>query len=634
MNNDDLETADISTRVHNTRPHQDKIYAPIGRRGEAHGSGDDHSPIGDQDHAPKKRSNKSRKQRKGVPEEVNLTPEPVEESALERAERVFDKLSKKVSFVFERDDQARVIMGLLVKLQQQYALDDAVLDGVFRWGLLQLVLTNSEKIFKFGYLVEEVLNSIMPVVRVPSLKAKVNVCLVKSGALIFCMTAIRLFHKNNGNIRVQSVELLTAVLDFVAASQAHPTSVSSKIRKFVSKNYVIHHLLLHGAASSLPSLLSLFVQTSSDISIQRTLRCLTFVLTETPTSMSVTVAMNNRWGMLRDLLHCIRTMSPDVKVRAAVLLTGLIASSAVVAEKLVEMQAWDDLSTALTNPDLDFTDMPAAWLERSMDTMKLMQTRNISKKVVIPQKSLSERFTYISFDDNGHGLDGDEASDYDHISRDHDLDASTLADSDSDNRRLSELPNDFWPQTSPLVMRDEVDLSRIDDMKTRLKTSPFGDPSLIFAQNDRFREASKVTQQKLRRGESRLLKNPRPDKVLRSTQRKKVYPSQLRYEQKKREEAEAEAAVRRQQRQARRKQCTPDSGPVEVPADTIQSKEVAQQLFSSRPSSAAKESGQRPDGSPVKDTTSSALEHLSYAERLQVMILHCQDNYDKSADDS
>jgi hypothetical protein len=59
--------------------------------------------------------------------------------------------------------------------------------------------------------------------------------------------------------------------------------------------------------------------------------------------------------MLRDLLSCLRTSNSVVKVQAAVLLTGLIASSAVVAEKLIEMQAWDDLSTALVSPDLDFT---------------------------------------------------------------------------------------------------------------------------------------------------------------------------------------------------------------------------------------------------------------------------------------
>jgi hypothetical protein len=308
-------------------------------------------------HGHHKKPHKSKKHHKHVTSDVNTTQEePIkQDNPLEKAEKIFNKISKKISFVIEREDQAKVIISLFMKLRHQFALDDAVMSESFRWGLLQLVLTNSEKIYKFGTLVEEVLNCVLPVVRSPALKARVNACLVKSGAIIFCMAVIRLYHKTNGNIRVLSVELLTTMVDYVVECNMDITAVSSKVRKFISKNYVIHHLLLHGAASSFPSLLNVFIQSSSDISIQRVLKCLTFVLTETPADMSVTVAMNNRWCMLRDLLHCIRTLSPDVKVKAAVLLTGLIASSAVVAEKLIEMQAWDDLSTTLISPDLDFT---------------------------------------------------------------------------------------------------------------------------------------------------------------------------------------------------------------------------------------------------------------------------------------
>jgi hypothetical protein len=206
----------------------------------------------------------------------------------------------------------------------------------------------------------------LPISRSPALKTKVANNLLKNGGLIFCMTAIRLFHKSNGNIRVYAVELLTQLLCFVDDCATLPEEVmngrigagdrgDSRDKKHTSKNYVIHHLLLHGAASSLPSVLNLFLQSSSEISVRRTLKCLTFVLTETPPDMSVTVAMNNRWAMLRDLLSCLRNLNAEAKVEAAILLTGLIASSAVVAEKLVDMQAWDDLSTCLVNPDLDFT---------------------------------------------------------------------------------------------------------------------------------------------------------------------------------------------------------------------------------------------------------------------------------------
>ena len=44
--------------------------------------------------------------------------------------------------------------------------------------------------------------------------------------------------------------------------------------------------------------------------------------------------------------------------------------------------------------------MPAAWLERSVETMKIMQSRNVySKKVQIP-KQLHEKFSYLDFEDS------------------------------------------------------------------------------------------------------------------------------------------------------------------------------------------------------------------------------------------
>ena len=378
--NDDLETADISTRVHNTRPHQEKVYSPIGRNHSGkkttaeeydefndyyeeeggggvdikyYDSGRDVSPS-------KKHKQKSSKQPKDLErvqqqQHQRQLDAAASDTPVGKAEKLFHKLSKKLSMVFEREDQTKAIIHLLIKLRQQYALDDEVLKEAFDRGLIQLLLSNAEKLYKFSTLVEEALNCVMPIVRIPALKVKVMPVLLQSGAVIFCMTAIRMFHTTNGNIRILAVELLSSLLDFVTTCHMNPNDVNKKIKKHVSKNYVIHHLLLHGAASSYPSLLNIFIQSCSEISTQRILKCLTFVLTETPPDMSVTVAMNNRWALLRDLLSCIRTMGPTVKVQAAVLLTRLVASSAVVAEKLIDMQAWDDLSTALVNPDLDFS---------------------------------------------------------------------------------------------------------------------------------------------------------------------------------------------------------------------------------------------------------------------------------------
>lgn len=357
--NDDLETADISTRVHNTRPHQDRIYSPIGRNNSGPKlCANDNSVVHTNTCEDDTNFHNSGKTMIHVKEKVPQHGEgdvgvgQVEKTPLEKAQKLFHKASKKF-VVFDREDQAKLIVNLLIKLRQQYTLDEEVLSESLRWGLLQMLLGNADKIYKHSNLMEEALNCVQPIVISPVLKDKALPILMKSGGLIFSMTAIRVFHRSSASIRLQAVELLTHLLGFVETCNKSPTPLSSALKQCTSKSYVVHHLLLHGAASSLPALLDAFLRSSSEISVRRVLTCLTFLLTETPSDMAVTVAMNNRWAMLRDLLQVLRIMGPEAKRQAAVLMTGLVASSAVVAEKLIEMQAWDDLSTALVSPDLD-----------------------------------------------------------------------------------------------------------------------------------------------------------------------------------------------------------------------------------------------------------------------------------------
>lgn len=234
---------------------------------------------------------------------------------------------------------------------------------------------------------------------------------------------------------------------------------------------------------------------------------------------------------------------------------------------------------------------------------------------------MSQKFAFINFEPSAAD---DSASDFDRITRELDLglDASTGEDSGGGRgrgQRLAALPGTFWPQTSPGVMRDELHEGRMADMKTRLQSSPFGDPRTILEQNERRKTSARASQEKLRRGESRLLQNPRPDRVLRSSQRKKVYPSQLLHE--------AQQQERERELKQRGGAGSERHHEVEVPADTVQSKEVAEQLFSSAPAGLAgtgKEAEK--EGTAGARALPSSMELLSYAERLQVMILHCQDS--------
>jgi hypothetical protein len=168
MNEEDLETADISSRVHNTRPQKQKDYTPIGRNstGKKKNSNGNHPKEqeyyeedtikfynSDNGGSPDKNKVGKKKQEECREEKNQVFEEVIELSPEEKARKLFDKINKKLSKVFDRDDQAKLIVHLLMKLRQQYALDDEVLSGAYKWGFLSLLLTNSEKIYKFSYLV-------------------------------------------------------------------------------------------------------------------------------------------------------------------------------------------------------------------------------------------------------------------------------------------------------------------------------------------------------------------------------------------------------------------------------------------------------------------------------------------------
>ena len=158
--------------------------------------------------------------------------------------------------------------------------------------------------------------------------------------------------------------------------------------------------------------------------------------------------------------------------------------------------------------------MPAAWLERSVETMKIMQSRNVySKKVQIP-KQLHEKFSYLDFEDSKSlfSLDG-------------------LLDGSSESRgQAGRRASDPLRAARGLLAAHQP---ACDARCSRRQQA--GCPACRHEGSSRQQVALSGTasrylrkmRRRRRRASSRLLQSPHPNKVLRNSQRRdRVHHSQ------------------------------------------------------------------------------------------------------------
>ena len=94
------------------------------------------------------------------------------------------------------------------------------------------------------------------------------------------LNAIRDFEKHDG-IRVQALELLTCVVDFVAES--------SDIPKILNPQELIHQLVLNGCTSTFPSLLTFYADSKNEMSTRRTISCIMFLLKNSAKEVAMTL---------------------------------------------------------------------------------------------------------------------------------------------------------------------------------------------------------------------------------------------------------------------------------------------------------------------------------------------------------
>jgi hypothetical protein len=330
----DLTTSEVSSRVYNTRPSKQQDYKPF-RGHEESDAGNSH-PSTDAETT----ETSVRPSRIASPEVRAVSPDQKKKPAkmlkpVDEAKKLLSKIDNKLQMRIERAEQAQALAALLAKLRKLFSVDNDVLAIMLKHDTMAILLSTSEFICRFEFLTEETLQCLTPLTRSPELRNAAMDMALSNGGLILCLCALR-YYKHNSSIRTMAVELLSRCIEIVEEGSKNRQTPSTK--KYLSDSYISHQLLLHGAASSFPAVLCLFVQADAEIGTKRLLKCLItdyttlsfddsfigvkYLLLQTPADMATNIAMAGRWSAVRDCIWVLRKMSPELQATAAVVLTG------------------------------------------------------------------------------------------------------------------------------------------------------------------------------------------------------------------------------------------------------------------------------------------------------------------------
>jgi hypothetical protein len=260
---------------------------------------------------------------------------------------------------------------------------------LIRANFFSTISFSATTILKFTSLTDEVLRVILPLIRLPpDTRKSVITQLLSNGGIIFALLALKKHMQKSSSVRVQALELLSTILEHVAkveeeesgkqqqqatanrtTGNKHPMLPQSSQRSTIQD--AVHQLLLHGAASTLCRLLTLSVSNQHEISVRRAVSCLTILVLETPPDLATKLASYENWSVIKALHTVLREMSLSARVDAAALLTGLLASDMLVAERIHSLGVWDELSSTLAQ-NASVIKVPKHWLKDSLEKIRLV----------------------------------------------------------------------------------------------------------------------------------------------------------------------------------------------------------------------------------------------------------------------
>lgn len=200
-------------------------------------------------------------------------------SLSEKAQSLITRLISQLSIRVDRIDQAKKIIIIIKKLRKLCDIDENIIKQCYHKNLLDYLLSSSEFTSRYELLLENIYHIITLICRQIDIRKNAISELVENGAIILYMSSIRTY-MHNVNIRVMAVELLGRSLEYITQlpEQNQKDNTLSTLQDYLapksrSKKYFFHHLMMHGALSSFSSLLTIFTQSSNEMSLRRILKC-------------------------------------------------------------------------------------------------------------------------------------------------------------------------------------------------------------------------------------------------------------------------------------------------------------------------------------------------------------------------
>jgi hypothetical protein len=263
-------------------------------------------------------------------------------------------------------------------------------------GLLAFCLSKQESLLRYSVLTDSYFRCLLLLMRHrdAGIKNTFIAHLLRVNLLPFTLVALRTYPLVM-NVIMQATETVTRALEYLSgrekarAAAGGPTRDSGSSEDSVG--FYMQQLVIYGASTSFPRLLSLWAENSDMIYTRRMIYCLHFLQLHSTPELTLRISTSDNWAPVRALVHILRTMEiPDVCVPAGVLLLGLMSSNMVVADQVVQLSAVDDLYGTLTSAGAAAAKVPIAWLDGAQQNLLQLRVRRVPGHMAPAQPSRLE----------------------------------------------------------------------------------------------------------------------------------------------------------------------------------------------------------------------------------------------------
>lgn len=160
--------------------------------------------------------------------------------------------------------------------------------------------------------------------------------------------------------------------------------VTAKTPDGLSVHDMIHQIIVNGGTSILPQLFSYYCELKTDIAcIRRVMGCLSFLLLLAPPGWIMIVVSSSNWSCVRSIANVLRGNSDfpvDAKIESAELMIGLIAYSPIAGDKLHAFSAVDEMNSVLINNMTNLKVQPVRLKRAALNLRSLSSMATGSKK--------------------------------------------------------------------------------------------------------------------------------------------------------------------------------------------------------------------------------------------------------------